>query len=100
MEVSDEIPGKDRSWVTLSSSIISPCSLMLAWWSSPNGAISKFGILRELFGRIRMHQPFSTSFAGLVEIIFVCLLDADLWLPFKSRWRKPVMRIFSSMGVV
>ena len=47
-----------------------------------------------------MHQPFSTSFARSVEIIVVHFPDADLWLTFKSQWRKSVMRILSSMGVV
>ena len=47
-----------------------------------------------------MHQPFSTSFARSVEIIVAHSPDADLWLTFKSRWRKSVMRILSSMGVV
>ena len=42
-----------------------------------------------------MHQPLSTSFASLVVIIVARLPDADLWLPFKSRWRKSMMRIFS-----
>ena len=26
--------------------------------------------------------------------------DAELWLTFNSRWRKSVMRVFSSMDVV
>ena len=31
-----------------------------------------------------MHQPFSTSFASLVEIIVARSPNADLWLPVKS----------------
>ena len=44
IEVSDVIPGKYSSCVTLSFSMISPLLLILDWRDSPNGYISKFGI--------------------------------------------------------
>ena len=47
-----------------------------------------------------MHQPLSTSFASVVESIVARSPYADLWLPFKSQWQKPVMQILSSIGVV
>ena len=69
MEVSNEIPGKDRSWVILSLSIISLRLLMLVWWASINRDISKFGMSISLFGRIGMNQPFSNYFDSLVASI-------------------------------
>ena len=98
MEVFDAIPEKYRSWVNLPFLMISSRSLMLAWRASPNGDISKFGILRAWLGRIGIHQPLSTSFASLVASIVECLPDADLWLDFESWWRKSVMRVLSSAG--
>ena len=47
-----------------------------------------------------MHQPFSNSFASLVECIVARSPDSDLWLPLNSLWRKPMICIFSPMGVV
>ena len=47
-----------------------------------------------------MHQPFSGSFSSLVAIVVMCLPNADLWLSFKSQWRKYVMHILSSVGMV
>ena len=41
-----------------------------------------------------MHQIFSTSSASLLASIVARSPDADLWLPFKSQWRKSVMPIF------
>ena len=90
MEVSDAVLEKDRSWVTLSLSMIS-----LRLWD-----ITRFVILGACLGRIGMQQPFSNTFASLMAVIIARLPDADLWLPFKSRWLNSVMRVLSSMGVV
>ena len=78
------ISGMNRSWVNLSFSMISPRLLMLSWWASPNGVISKFGISIASFGRIGMHQPFLNSFSSLVDSIDARSPNADLWLPLKS----------------
>ena len=100
MEVSDAFSGKDRLWVTLYFLMISMRSFMMAWWASPNGAMSKFVILRAWLWRIGMHQYFSTSLASLWVIIVAHLPNANLWLPFKSGWHNSVLRVLSSMGVV
>ena len=100
MEFSDATPGKYGLWATLSFLMIFLRYLILDWWDSPNGAISKFGILRAWLWKIGMHWPFLTSFASFLGSIVARSPDADFWLPFKSRWRKLVMRVFPWMGMV
>ena len=47
-----------------------------------------------------MHQPFTTSFAILVASIVARSPDADFWLSFESQWRKSMIHVLSSMGMV
>ena len=94
----DSFPGKDRSWVTLSVSITSPSSFIVAWFASPCGAASAFGIFKAWSICSGIDHPLSTSFSiDLANASAFCPL-ADVWLLLARAAFRSAMRVSSGRG--